>query len=242
MSEIYLTEMRLNTAALVNFARDRGLLHPTGDEDLGYAVHAWLLEAFGPHAPRPWRLLMDGRRPTRVLGYSSEGAGTIWRIMEEFSNPGVLAVCPEGEKSVQSKKMPSWASGRHLGFEVLCCPVGRASRSGVERDIFLMKPREGDGQSRETVYATWVRNQIDKLGGATVDSVNIRGFRLVRLLRRPEVGEQSRRPAVLVRPSVLAQGHLTVTDPVGFGQILVRGIGRHRAFGFGMLLLRPPHA
>jgi len=33
-----------------------------------------------------------------------------------------------------------------------------------------------------------------------------------------------------------------VRDPTGFAALLARGVGRHRAFGFGMLLLRPPAA
>lgn len=37
-------------------------------------------------------------------------------------------------------------------------------------------------------------------------------------------------------------GTLTVTDPAFFAQALAVGIGRHRASGFGMLLLRPPGA
>jgi CRISPR system Cascade subunit CasE len=34
-------------------------------------------------------------------------------------------------------------------------------------------------------------------------------------------------------------GALEVTEPGTFASSLTRGIGRHRAFGFGMLLLRP---
>jgi CRISPR system Cascade subunit CasE len=30
-----------------------------------------------------------------------------------------------------------------------------------------------------------------------------------------------------------------VADPAAFAQLLARGVGRHRAFGLGMLLLRP---
>ena len=35
-------------------------------------------------------------------------------------------------------------------------------------------------------------------------------------------------------------GALTITDGEKFAQLLARGIGRHRAYGYGMLLLRPP--
>ena len=36
------------------------------------------------------------------------------------------------------------------------------------------------------------------------------------------------------------RGTLTITDPVEFGSLLANGIGRHKAYGYGMLLLRPP--
>jgi CRISPR system Cascade subunit CasE len=36
------------------------------------------------------------------------------------------------------------------------------------------------------------------------------------------------------------RGEFNITDRDGFDQLLRRGIGRHRAFGFGMLLLSPP--
>ena len=35
-------------------------------------------------------------------------------------------------------------------------------------------------------------------------------------------------------------GTLTVTDPQAFAALLSGGVGRHAAFGFGMLLLSPP--
>jgi CRISPR system Cascade subunit CasE len=41
------------------------------------------------------------------------------------------------------------------------------------------------------------------------------------------------------RPNAVLEGTLTVGDPDAFARLLARGIGRHRAFGFGMLLLKP---
>ena len=38
------------------------------------------------------------------------------------------------------------------------------------------------------------------------------------------------------------QGILTVTDSAAFAALLARGVGRHRAYGYGMLLLRPARA
>ena len=35
------------------------------------------------------------------------------------------------------------------------------------------------------------------------------------------------------------RGVLTITDSEAFASTLAQGIGRHRSYGFGMLLLRP---
>jgi CRISPR system Cascade subunit CasE len=40
-------------------------------------------------------------------------------------------------------------------------------------------------------------------------------------------------------PDASFEGVLTVAEPGAFALLLARGIGRHRAFGFGMVLLRP---
>jgi len=43
----------------------------------------------------------------------------------------------------------------------------------------------------------------------------------------------------LERPQALLKGVLTVKESNTFNRLLARGIGRHRAFGYGMLLLKP---
>ena len=40
-------------------------------------------------------------------------------------------------------------------------------------------------------------------------------------------------------PDAVMRGSITVTEPSGFSDLVARGIGRHRAYGYGMLLLRP---
>jgi CRISPR system Cascade subunit CasE len=41
-------------------------------------------------------------------------------------------------------------------------------------------------------------------------------------------------------PDAVLRGRLQIEDGNGFARLVARGIGRHRAFGFGMLLLMPP--
>jgi CRISPR system Cascade subunit CasE len=44
--------------------------------------------------------------------------------------------------------------------------------------------------------------------------------------------------AVSEGPEATFHGTLEITDPVRFADLLARGVGRHRAYGYGMLLLR----
>lgn len=40
-------------------------------------------------------------------------------------------------------------------------------------------------------------------------------------------------------PDAVLRGELVITDAAKFTELLASGIGRHKAYGYGMLLLRP---
>ena len=86
------------------------------------------------------------------------------------------------------------------------------------------------GRSRELVYADWLAERLG--GAATLEP----GVRLAHFLRR----RAARTGMAPEGPDVTLQGNLIVSDPVRFHQILANGLGRHKAYGYGMLLLRPP--
>lgn len=241
MTPLYMVELQLDLAALQRFLTSQGLSTCLEDDDLGYGVHAWLSAAFGDLAPKPWRLFVGKGRPPRVLGYGPHDAAALRQRLREFADPSVLQVCAEPDAAVASRMMPSWRSGRHVGFEVQCCPVGRKSRTGVEKDLFLVRADHAGeaGLRRDAVYCEWVREQLEQNQAAHVSSIRLEGFRLVRQTRK-EKGDGGRRSCRrLVRPQALLRGELTVGDPEAFSALLRRGVGRHRAFGYGMLLLRP---
>jgi CRISPR system Cascade subunit CasE len=115
-------------------------------------------------------------------------------------------------------------------------PDGRGFR---ERDVFLLAcERTGEGVpvDRAEVYAGWLREQIGRTGGARVLACRLDAFRRSPVLRR----DADRRLRAAEGPDAVLSGELEVADPDHFAALLARGVGRHRAFGFGMLLLRPP--
>ncbi|MFW6082838.1 MAG: type I-E CRISPR-associated protein Cas6/Cse3/CasE [Chloroflexota bacterium] len=242
MSGLHMIELRPDIAALMRFIYSQGLDAGADETDLGYGVHAWMGAAFGELAPKPWRLFLDRRRPPRILAYAGHDAGELQKRMREFAEPGVYAVCPDPDADIASRPMPDWKQGRRLVFEVLCCPVGRKSRSGVEKDLFLIKADTDPQETlqRDAVYCDWARERLQRNEATTVRSIRLNGFRLVQQSRRAQRTAEQRGRKQLVRPHALVQGELVVNNPETFTELLVHGIGRHRAFGYGMLLLKPP--
>lgn len=243
-SPLYMVQMSPDPKALVGFLSSQGLNSRT-DEDLGYGIHAWLKATFGTHAPKPFRLFAAerGGKPTRLLGYTRSGRDELLDHALTFAEPTTRAVCNLSEE-LAIAAVPgteSWRPGRRLGFEVLVCPVARRARDGRERDLFLHEAdRVGAdaGLRREEVYLGWLAQRLS--GAADLEHASLEGFRIVRQLRRGAQGaDGSRTKARLVRPRALLRGVLTIDDSTAFATLLAHGIGRHRSFGYGMLLLRP---
>jgi len=242
VSRLHMVEIRPDLPALLRFLHGQGLDVVDRDEDLGYGVHAWLAAAFGQGTIRPWRLFYDGRRPTRVLGYTSRDASELREHLAAFAEPSVYAVVRDPENDILTRPLPTWRPGMRLAFEVQCCPVGRKSRSGVEKDLFLIAADHSGGESidRESVYTAWAAERLERDNACTVRKIRLDGFRLVRQLRQTQPEGNGRSRVRLVRPMALIRGELIVGDPDRFNAMLAGGIGRHVAFGYGMVLLSPP--
>ncbi len=236
---LHMVEIRPHAVALFRFLETQGL-NGREDEDLGYGVHAWLAAAFGELVPKPWRLFWDRSRPPRILAYSQAGAEKLYQHLGDFADPGASRVCPKAEDLV-SRPMPTFTMGRRLGLELQCMPVIRKSRTGIEQDIFLQSQNpSSDRRRRDEVYCEWVQNQLTATGAVDVVGMNLHAFRLVHQLRRTRDAKGNRQSSRLIRPQVQVRGELVVRDATAFTKLLARGIGRHTAFGYGMLLLRPP--
>ena len=102
-------------------------------------------------------------------------------------------------------------------------------------DAFLLDSEQrppGEMQrSREEVYRDWLERQLQTHGAARLEEARLRSFRRTRVLRKLH-GPYSE------GPDAVMQGVLTITDGDAFASLLARGVGRHRAYGYGMMLLR----
>ncbi|OPL19201.1 MAG: CRISPR-associated protein Cse3 [Candidatus Aegiribacteria sp. MLS_C] len=241
---LHMVSAELAMDSMLALARRRRL--PLRETDTGYFVHIQLKELFGENAPEPFAVRENHGRMLRVLGYSSLDSTALKEQAEKYADPSVYASCDW--RSLASKPMPAdWIEGQQFGFELRACPVVRMAldsekhRKGAEVDVFLRRCWEvadpGKRVERGEVYREWLASHLDRNGGAKLVDFRMTGFIRQKLLRRRHVSD--RRSCSIERPDATFRGVLEVDDPESFAELMKRGIGRHRAFGFGMLLLKP---
>ena len=227
-------------------------------QDSDHAMHCLLTECFGDLAPKPFRLMITRGAATGCLyGYGHADADSLRDAAAVCADPLQSRILPAA--GMDSKAMPSeWQTGRRLGFDVRIRPIVRLERDtsripeevhrtfkegglrpGKECDAFLYEairhPDRGDmTRTREQVYAGWLSARLDRRGGASLDmdSVKLVSFQRTRAYRKMRARHTE-------GPDAVMRGILTITDPEAFAGTLSQGIGRHRSYGYGMLLLRP---
>ena len=251
MSEpsLYLLHTQPDVRLLAAWVARYHARHEWQPSDLGDALHGLLRAAFGEAAPQPFRYL-DERQG--LLAYTALNADAM-RAQVALADPlaaQTLGLGANGQHDgYRLRPFPTqWAPGQMLGFEVRVRPTVRADKG--ERDAFLHAVERANGAplQREAVYVQWLREHLALREGTAredwqgavelMDDVHLAGFQRQQVVRRTQaVGSAPRRGCVIDGPDALLKGHLRVRDSAAFAQLLARGVGRHRAFGFGMLLL-----
>lgn len=251
---LHLVRLGVEPRGLAEFARSRAL----PDDDPGYVLHRALRDGFGASGPQPFRLVERPGEPPHLLGYAAVDAAAL-RAALALAEPGPERVFPADR--IEAKSMPDrFAAGHRLGFELRACPVVRTRASDGRRtreiDAFLHRALAApvdEPLDREHVYVAWLGRHLAAAGAEPL-AVRLRAFTLTPLARRTHASPNGRGTTpngaarrllasasrgAARRPDALFVGTLQVRDPDAFAVALARGIGRHRAFGFGMLLLRP---
>ena len=253
----YLIYAPLDMRAVNRWAGQRGLVQ-RGAFDEGYAFHILLSEMFGKATLRPFRLFASERRRTATLyAYADTDEHALRRTAEVTATPDCLtALDPQ---KLLSKRMPGkFQSGQRLGFDIRVRPVrrlrdelqdhgsGQVLAKGAEVDVFRVSAlhrfphgradedanARKAGETRGKIYTEWL---AERFGNAVVIDENqcrLAAFRRTRVLRGDGVGPEG--------PDATFHGVLTVREPTEFSARVRNGVGRHKAYGFGMLLLRPP--
>lgn len=266
MTQLHMISLPVDLRELARLAAQRGLStrSPTAvgavAVDEGRVLHHLLSEAFGKGVFQPFRLMPGrGARVASLYGYADANEAALRDAIATTSLPEHAKVFDFAH--LAAKALPdTWASGRRLAFDVRVRPVRRLSKpldawsrerargkrsdsqdampAGSEVDAFLVErmrsspegPVAGEGRSRDDVYLDWL---AERLGPAAM--LDRAATRLVSYERA--ISLRGGKP--LEAPDATFHGELTIADPAKFQERLALGVGRHRAYGYGMLLLRP---
>lgn len=247
----------VNWSAFCRWAGNRNLIKG-GVFDEGFALHVLLSAVFGKRMLQPYRLVRGNRAPTASLyAYSGQDQRALRDMARAVATPDCLDVL--GLADLATKTMPErFRQGQRLGFDVRVRPVrrlgrdvhdsqsGRSLRKGSELDAFRVEllnrspdgwrndgpVGERPGLDRQTVYADWLGERLGSAAEVVGDTCRLVDFRRSRAWRGNGRASEG--------PDATLQGDCVVKDPEEFARKLRRGLGRHRAYGYGMLIPRPP--
>lgn len=220
-------------------------------EDPGYALHAALKATLGAAAPKPFALVQraDG---CQFVGYVQAERAAAERALQlaADTDPGAAAALGLDRDDVVVKTMPAdWRTGERLDFEARVAPIVRSRAAGAdggwaEVDAAFHPSFAGDTPGdRAAAHQRWLARELARDGAATLLHGHATGFRLAPIARRgaeasgQRTGRHTRNGLL---PDLTVRGQLRVENPQAFSALLARGLGRHRSFGFGCLLLAPP--
>jgi CRISPR system Cascade subunit CasE len=251
---LHLVRLPVDLNALARAADNRGWT--TGRRlafDEGAALHHLLGETFGPAVLQPFRLSVAPKRARGSLyAYTCVDPGELAETAAATAMPEVVdALSPA---ALEAKPMPTgWRSGQRIGIDVRLRPTVRLAAAiapgkadgatgnhgfakGAEIDAFLAEAlkhescdmMEATGRTREAVYRDWLAARFGSV--ATLEEARLAAFART-VAARGGKGQEA--------PDIVVHGTIRIDDPVRFAELLSKGVGRHRAYGFGMLLLRP---
>ena len=230
--------------------------------DPGFALHVLLSTMFGKSILQPFRLFHSSRKPMATLYcYTRENPDELRELAKTVSGPEHLSIL-DPDRMLWKRMPDTFRSGQLLGFDIKARPIerieiGRRRKSArmqpvfMERDYFPMYRRyhahggsNGNGndngagrranggppRTREGDYRCWLDHRLGQ--GADVLTCRLAAFYLTSAYRG--------RDRSVLGPDATLHGTLRINDPNEFRTKLRTGIGRHKAYGYGMLLLRPP--
>ncbi len=248
----------LNMKNFKRWAGQRGLIQRRVFDE-GLALHTLLSSVFGQSTLQPFRLFSSDRRTAATIyAYADLDAAYLKEIAEFTATPDCLAVI--NTKRILSKQMRlDFTNGQTLGFDVRVRPVRRLMRDlfdsqsgktltkGSEVDAFRVNalrqfPNGWNdekvcairmGQSRSKIYIDWLIERLKDSAEIQLQDCHLVQFRRNRICRRNGINTEG--------PDVCIQGSLTIKRSSEFALKVSNGIGRHKAYGYGMMMLRPPN-
>jgi CRISPR system Cascade subunit CasE len=229
---VFLAQVPIDFVAAVRHLKT--FLQPTALDDESLILKSILWEGFSGSALRPWAIHAQRGAISIIVGYTQIDAAELNK-RRALALPSVQAAVGEAI----AVPLPSLATSERYRFSICLAPTVRVTKAEGrrygERDAFLAKAEiagKDAGLKRDDVYREYL---ADRLAGASIEASHLVKFTLRRLMRP----KKDRSVSGKTMPEAVIEGRLRVDDPARLTEAIVAGVGRQRAYGFGMLRLQP---
>lgn len=200
-------------------------------DDLGHAIHCLTTEALGDAAPKQFRLFSSRSTQAVLYGYTNHDESHLTRNHRSFASPLQELAMPA--EHLHAKPMPTqWPEGIDIAFDVRCRPLRQRRNREVDAYLSHREANPDADVSRTDAYTKWISDHFERRGGAELKSAVIQAYR-----QSQTICSHDRFTPMLPETNIL--GVVTITDSDKFAETVAAGVGRHRTYGFGMLLIRP---
>ena len=209
-------------------------VQPSALDDESLILKSILWEAFSGSTLRPWAIHSQRGPMTTIVGYTQSDSAELNK-RRALALPSVQAAVGEAI----AVPLPALSAKERYRFSICLVPTIRVTKSEGrrygERDAFLARAdtagKDG-GLKRDDVYRDYL---AERLSGASIEASRLVQFRLRRLMRP----KKDRSVSGKTMPEAVIEGCLCVDEPPKLIEAITTGIGRQRAYGFGMLRLQP---
>jgi CRISPR system Cascade subunit CasE len=229
---VFLAQVPVDFASAIRHLK--AFLQPSALDDDSLILKSILWEGFSGSAIRPWAIHAQRGPITTIVGYTQMDAGELNK-RRSLALPSIQAAVGD----VLAVRLPSLSSGERYRFLICLVPTIRVTKAEGrrygERDAFLAKADTAGkdaGLKRDDVYRDYL---VERLAGASIEASRLVQFRL-RQFMRPR---KDRSVSGKTLPEAVIEGRLRVEDPGKLIEAIGAGVGRQRAYGFGMLRLQP---
>jgi len=183
----------------------------------------------------------DGNKKRDFLFHKDEKGG----IPQFLLVSGVMPVETDGVSVISKPYTPKLVEGQKLAFTLVANPVisrkVEGKKHSVKHDIWMDAKRQAKEngsnaatsiQACENASKLWLIRQGERYGFSLKETdMLIDGYIQNRFYK-------GRKARPIQYSSIHYEGLLTVTDAVEFSKMLFSGIGRSKAFGCGLMLIR----
>lgn len=203
-----------------------------GHSDSPRALHCLVFHTFGSvRVPRAFVALEDPDQPREhatLLAYSTSTAEELREVARSNQSPVTAGIM--NPYTFRSTSVPQpWREGTTLRFQVRTVPTFRPRGSVMELDLHR---KQDASPTREETYYHWLRRLMAERAGADapLHTMELTKYNQRTVRRNPS-------SPIMTLPDVTIQGACAIEDPEKWAYALTVGIGRHKAYGYGMLLL-----